>query len=384
LSAEVGLTDSVPVREPGPRRKPLALVWSKLVVSAYRTVGFVVLTAILLGLLSFLFTRVFYLFNRSWIAPALLSPTDERIVRLNAEIVHQNSQRDRLLVERTSLQVGLRDAERRAEVGASIGELLTQAALNEAKARRGERRRLNALSGTLDAVRSQVVEATKQFSDVSRKTLDEQLQAGLTTRDRYVSGGLQLGQLAQANLALAEKASDLAARREQMKRESEALLSATMHSEPGAAPLNVDALRLRQDFVRATLDVAKAQDEIKSYAEALATLDRSVARHDDLLKVLSEDPLLKALHGNLTMAFIPYENLSKARQGAPVLACRLDMLWCRKVGQVERILPGEVIQHSPVESKNERGVMLEITLQDGGGQAARNQVLFLDHAPIGF
>jgi hypothetical protein len=383
LSAEVSLTDSVPVQAQGPRRRPLAVVWNKLVVSAYRTVGFVVLTAILLGLLSFLFTRVFYLFNRSWISPALLSATDERIVRLNAEIVHQNSQRDRLLVERASLQVGLRDAERRAQVGGSLGEALTQAALNEAKARRGERRRLNALSGTVDAVRNQVVEATKQFSAVSRKTLDEQLQAGLTTRDRYVSGGLQLGQLAQANLALAEKASDLAARQEQMKREADALVSATLHAEPGAAPLNVDALRLRQEYVRATLDVAKAQDEIKSYTEALATLDRSIARYDDLLKVLSEDPLLKALHENVTMAFVPYENLFKARQGVPVFACRLDMLWCRKVGQVERILPGEVTQHSPVDSKNERGVMLEISFQDGGGQSARNQVLFLDHAPIG-
>lgn len=382
MSAGLSLTDSVSVRAPGPRRRPLALVWSKLIVSAYRAVGFVVLTAILLGLVSFLFTRIFYLFNQSWIAPTLLSPTDERIVHLSSEIVHQNTQRDRLLVERTSLQVGLSDAQRRAEMGASIREALTRAAFNEAKARRGERRRLHELSGTVDAVRNQVVEATRQFSDVSKKTLDEQLQAGLTTRDRYVSGGLQLGQLAQTNLALAEKASDLAARREQMKREAEALLSATGGEERGAAHLNVDGLRLRQDFVRSALDVAKARDEITAYTEALATLDRSIARYDDLLKVLAEDPLLKALHGNATMAFVPYQHLARVRQGAPVFACRFDMLWCHKVGQVDQILPGELSQHSPVEAKNQRGVMLEITLVDGG-QAARNQVLFLEHAPFG-
>jgi hypothetical protein len=240
---------------------------------------------------------------------------------------------------------------------------------------------LHALSGTLDAVRNQVVEATQQFSDVSKKTLDEQLQAGLTTKDRYVSGGLQLGQLAQTNLALAEKASDLAARRVQMKREAEALLAATMGSDPGAAHLNVDALRLRQDYVRASLDAAKARDEIKGFTEAMATLDRSVARYDDLIKVLSEDPLLKALNGSVSMAFVPYENLPKAKQGVPVFACRFDMLWCRKVGQIERVLPGEVTQHSAVDSKNERGVMVEISLRDSG-DAARNQVLFLDHAPL--
>jgi hypothetical protein len=381
LSAEISLNGTVPVHAQKPRRRPLALVWSTLIISAYRTVGFVVLTTILLGLLSFLFTRVFYLFNRSWIAPTLLSATDERMVRLNSEIVHQSMQRDRLLVERTTLEVGFRDAQRRADMGASIRESLTLAALNEAKARRGERRRLHELSGTLDTVRNQVVEATRQFSDVSRKTLDEQFQAGLTTRDRYVSGGLQLGQLAQTNLALAEKASDLAARREQMKREADALVSATLGSAPGAAHLNVDGLRLRQDFVRSALDVAKAQDEIKAYTEALATMDRSIARYGDLLKVLAEDPLLKALSGSITLAFVPYENLAQARAGAPVFACRLDMLACRKVGQVNQILPGEVSQHSPVESKNARGLMLEITLQDGG-HAAQNQVLFLHHAPF--
>jgi hypothetical protein len=194
---------------------------------------------------------------------------------------------------------------------------------------------------------------------------------------------LQLGQLAQTNLALAEKASDLAARREQMKREADALVSATLGSAPGSAHLNVDGLRLRQDFVRSALDVAKAQDEIKAFTEALATMDRSIARYGDLLKVLAEDPLLKALSGSITLAFVPYENLAQVQAGAPVFACRLDMLACRKVGQVNQILPGEVSQHSPIESKNVRGLMLEITLQDGG-HAAQNQVLFLHHAPFWF
>jgi hypothetical protein len=356
-------------------------VLNKLMVSAYRTVGFIVLTTILVGLIVFLFTRVFYLFNRSWVAPTLLSATDERIVRLNAETVHQSTLRDKLLIERASLEVSLRDAKRRADMIASLRDSLTRTALNEAKIRRGEGRRLGELSGTLDAVRNQVAESTRQFSDVSRRDLDEQLQAGLTTRERYVSGGVQLGQLAQTNLTLAEKASDLAARREQMRREAEALLSATEDRKPNALPLNVDSLRLRQDFVRAALDSAKAEDEIKAYTEALATMDRSIARYGELIKVLSEDPLLKALDGSITLGFVPYENLAQAHRGSPIFACRLGMLLCRRVGQVNQLLPGEVNQHSPIESKNERGLMLELTLQDGG-QAAQSQVLFLNHAPL--
>jgi len=370
-------------RIPAHSRRPLTLVLNKFIVGIYRTVGFIVLTLILLGLVSFLFTKLFFLFNRSWIAPTLLSPTDERVVRLNSEIVQQSTLRDKLIVERAALGVNVRDAERRAATGMALMQSLTHAAQNEVKARHGERQRLLQLSNDLDEVKHQVAEATRQFADTSRHTLDEQYQAGLATRDRYLSGGLQLGQLAQTNLALTEKASDLTARSQQMQREAEALASAVRSSDPHHAPLNVDSLRLRQDFMRSALEVARAKDEIKAYADAQANMDRSIARYDELLKVLSESPLLKALSGKLTIAFVPYENLTHAHAGSAVFACRVGMFGCRRVGQVGQILSGEVSVHSPLESKNERGLMLELAIEEGG-HPAQEQVLFLNHAPLLF
>jgi hypothetical protein len=366
---------------PNSPRRPLTLVLNKFIVTLYRTVGFVVLTLILLGLVSFLFTKVFFLFNRSWIAPTLVSPTDERVVRLNAEIVQQSALRDKLLGERAVLEVSLRDAERREATGMTLQESLTRAARAEANARSSERQRLQRLSSELDEVRSQVAEATRQFADVSRESLDEQYQSGLTTRDKYAAGNLQLGQLAQTNLTLAEKDSELTARGEQMKRDADALVSATRTLDPARAPLNVDSLRLRQDFMRGALDVAKAQDERKACTDVQTSLDRSVARYDELLKVLSESPLLKALSGKITIAFVPYQNLTNVHTGSTVFACRLGMFVCRKVGQINQVLSGEVSVHSPIESKNERGLMLELSLEDGG-HAAQDQVLFLNHAPL--
>jgi hypothetical protein len=370
-------------RASGPARRSLRSVWNKLIVSLYRTVGFVVLTLILLGLVSFLFTKLFFLFNRSWIAPTLVSPTDERVVRLSAEIVQQSALRDKLLNERGLLVVNLRDAERREATGTALRQSLTRAARSEANARSSERQRLQRLASELGEVRGQVAEATRQFADVSRKSLDEQYQSGLTTHDRYVTGSLQLGQLAQTNLALAEKDSELTARSEQMKRDADALVSATRTLNPAGAALNVDSLRLRQDFMRGALDVARAQDERKAYLDAQATMDRVVARYDDLLKVLSDSPLLKALTGKITIAFVPYQNLSSVHTGSAVLACRVRMFGCRRVGQVSQILSGEVSVHSPIDSKNERGLMLELSLEDGG-HAAQAQVLFLNHAPLLF
>ena len=363
--------------------RSLTLASNKVIVSIYRTFGFIVLTLILLGLVSFLFTKLFFLFNRGWIAPTLLSPTDERIVRLNAEIVQQSALRDKLVVDRGALEVNLKDAERRASTGASLSQALTLAVRNEAKLRHTERQRLLQLSSTLDEVRNQVSDASRQFGDVSRKSLDEQYHAGLTTRDRYVSGGLQLGQLAQANLALAERASDLQSRGEQMERDARALVSAILAPNSKNARLNIDSLRLRQDFMRGALDVARSQDEIKAYTDALKTTDRSIARYSELLRVLSEAPLLKALSGSITIAFVPYENLTSVHSGSAVYSCRVGMFGCHKVGQVNQILSGEVSVHSPVDSKSERGLMLELALQ-GAELAGQDQVLFLNHAPLFF
>ena len=383
MSTSANPVSSQPARSASSLGRSLSLALNKLIVSIYRTFGFIVLTLILLGLVSFLFTKLFFLFNRSWISPTLLSPTDERIVRLNAEIVQQSTLRDKLLVERGALEVNLKDAQRRTSTGASLSQALTLAARNEAKIRHTERRRLLQLSSTLDEVRNQVSDASRQFGNISRKSLDEQYQAGLTTQDRYVSGGLQLGQLAQANLALAEKASDLEARGVQLKRDADALVSAIVAPNPKNGRLNIDSLRLRQDFMRGALDVARAQDEIKAYTEALKTTDRSIDRYSELLKVLSEAPLLKALSGNITIAFVPYENLTNVHNGSAVFSCRVGMFGCRKVGQVNQILSGEVSVHSPVDTKNERGLMLELALQ-GADHAGQDQVLFLNHAPLFF
>ena len=57
-----------------------------VVVDPYKLVGFAVLTVIALALLSYLGANVFYWFSTSWIEPTVISPTDDRVLALSAQL----------------------------------------------------------------------------------------------------------------------------------------------------------------------------------------------------------------------------------------------------------------------------------------------------------
>jgi len=379
-SVSASLSEASRPGSPPRTRRPLPLAINKAIVSLYKTFGFVVLTAILLGLAAFLFTKVFFLFNRSWIAPALISRSDDRVMRLNAEILQQTTLRDKLVGERAQVEASLKDAERRIAAGHRLQASLTRVAATEARSRRTESRRLAQLTSALAETKQHAEAASRDFATVSRKTLEEQYSAGLTTQDRYVAGSLQLSQLAQANLALLEKDSELTARNERMMREPDALLVSTKGVSP-SGPVDANSLRLSQDFTNAVLDVEKAKDDKRALLSGLDVIDRSIGRYDELLKSLSEAPLLKARSGRLMTAFVPYPNLGSVHEESPVYACRLGMLLCRTVGRVGYSLSGEVSIHSPIDAKNERGVMVELKL-DNPDSAVRDDVLFVNYAPL--
>src|SRR5436190_24279876 len=97
------------------RRNVVVMAMNRLIVSVYKVMGFVILSGILLWLGSYVFMNVFYLFNRTWIGPTVISPSDAEVRDLNADVARTLAQRDKLVSERRELQSRLDDAGRTLE-----------------------------------------------------------------------------------------------------------------------------------------------------------------------------------------------------------------------------------------------------------------------------
>lgn len=84
-------------------------------VRTYKIVGLLALAGILLGLISFLTVNAFYLFDRTWIRPVVLSPSHEKVASANASLQREMTTRDELIHQRTELKAELGALDRTIE-----------------------------------------------------------------------------------------------------------------------------------------------------------------------------------------------------------------------------------------------------------------------------
>ena len=72
---------------------------AKWMVSAYRLLGFIVLTIIVVVLVGYLATSAFYVVSDSWVRPTVVSATDERVLALQAQVDQHQTARDQLAAQ---------------------------------------------------------------------------------------------------------------------------------------------------------------------------------------------------------------------------------------------------------------------------------------------
>src|SRR5207253_6584707 len=80
---------------------------SKHVVTAYRMLGFGILTIIVIVLVGYIATTAFFYMSDSWVVPMAITATDEKVLSLEAQLAERQNNRDKLAAELADAERGI-------------------------------------------------------------------------------------------------------------------------------------------------------------------------------------------------------------------------------------------------------------------------------------
>ena len=348
-----------------PAPSPTTQTAQKYVVSTYRLLGFVILTVIVLVLVSYIVTSIFYMMSDSWVQPMVVSPTDEKVLTLKSQLAEQSNLRDKVALELQHTERYIADQQEfQAEFIKAV-----QADLAE---RKTTLKRLRRLADGYAGARTQVTRSNRAFAKQSKKQLRQEYAAGLIDRNAMLQGSFQLAQITNSNMSLAERQTEFETRAREIDAEAHAL-EAILSEQQADGVLSYEILKVKQEYDSSRLETKKA-------LEAREALKASLARYDAIIGSIQESPFLRAADHSANVAFVPYANLDDVEPGAPVYACALEFFACSEVGKVIEVLPGEVAGKHPMRDKSLRGQMVELELDDH--DAVAKNVLFVGSKPL--
>ena len=351
--------------------KPGGKQAAALIVNAYRLLGFGILTIIVFVLIGYIVSTAFYYFSNSWIVPMAVSPTDEKVVTLQAQLAEQQNARDRIADE-------LQQAERAIAVQQTFQAEFAKAIRSDLEGRKLALSRVRELATTAARTRAAIKSQNTAYANASRRRMSQEYAAGLIDRNAMLSGKYQIAQISSSNLSLAERQAEFETRAAELEAQTRSLdaILANAQGSAGTA-LSYEVLRIKQEYEASRLDLAKA-------TEARDTLKTALARQDKIVAALSQSAYLRAVRDGASVAFVPYGNLSNVEQGTSLYGCKLGMVFCYKVGEVLEVLPGEVQFKHPHRERNLRGQIVVLRLDEDEANAAADDVLFVGGRPILF
>ncbi len=342
----------------------------KLIVNAYRLIGFIILTIIVVVLVGYIASQAFYFMSDSWITPMAVSPTDEKVVALQAQLAEQQNTRDRIADE-------LQQSERAILAQQTFQAEFARAIRSDLEGRKLALGRIRNLAANASRTRANIKSQNAAYASSSSRRMAQEYAAGLIDRNAMLSGKYQIAQITSSNLTLAERQAEFETRAAELEAQTRSLDAILANAGSGSPALSYEVLRIKQEYEASRLDLAKSMESRNSLKTALA-------RQEKIVAALDQSAYLRALRDKASVAFVPYSNLENAKKGTSLYACKLGMIFCYNVGEVLEVLPGEVQSKHPQRERNLRGQLVVLRLDKDDADAAAEDVLFLDGRPILF
>jgi hypothetical protein len=349
--------------------------FKKAYLTGYRLAGFFGLVFIAAMLVVYSLSFAFFMVNNTWIAPAVLEPTSEKVLPVQSEMIRVRQFLDELTIGLQTKKAELINLENQKKHLLALQTRLGSAMKTEQGVKKAEAAEATALVQTK---RADIIEMDKLGAQVAvlSKQAEQEYKAGLITQAEYsqrlIGITTLLGQQTDNRLAVAT-ASATAAERQRM---ANTLGGRGEH----VSSLDAEAKRIEIESRLADIDVLIAQknNEIAAAGPQMKTVQ---AAFDSLNETPYGDI---SSEGRLHIAFLPYDNHDVMKAGAPVYGCMVTFVLCSKVGEVVKEYKNEQVIEFPLLnlrfSRTVRGTFVKLKLDDPS--AAEKQVLFVGGKPL--
>lgn len=305
----------------------------------YRSLALLLLSTALIFIVGWGFVILFFMFNTTWVAPTVLTQTSDHMLQFSSglEQAIQTAELDKVAVHQSErdLQYAIDNVKMLQQIQEHLMKYSKQS---------------DSTTGEKNHQLSKSQELATELDSIKQKALDSR-KAGLI--DNVT--------LAQMSTFIQEFENTLTDSRQQLS---------TLGMNTEAQTLQVvEQLRLAQN------DVHTKQEMVLASRTALNVAERTLA---SLQSSVYYSAFMNDKSSNL--AFMAYGNIRKARVGAPVYDCLLQMVICHQVGTIRHVYKDEQIFDFPLFnvklSRTERGFFVDMDMTNS--DAMRNTVLFID------
>ena len=350
----------------------------RIYLTLYRIVGIIGVFGITSIFFFYGITFLFFVQNKTWVAPTVITATDERALQAQAAFVFQEKTRQELTVkadqERASIKV-LQDA------------LSQQYALlrqyNEAvKEFQHAANRQTKANVSIDTNRANVIaDLTSIQKDLRQylKTNDDMLAAGLITKDQHTQTKAQIFSLDASLVDVRQQGNDIWVQTDMLTRQIQ-----TLAGNSGKDITAVDVLNRRAAVIA----------QIGQLTVTLATTQQALIADEISLKNISAEMNLfnKSINGKVirqskvNLAFVPYENNKNVHTGDPVYSCAAVFFWCSRVGTIGQKFDEEQRVDFPVLNLRfthvVRGFYVEFNIDKGKERSIEDLIVFVGSKPL--
>lgn len=125
------------------------------------------------------------------------------------------------------------------------------------------------------------------------------------------------------------------------------------------------------------LDAKVKQLEIDAL---IPVYEYSIKSKGSLLNSAQDSPYFHSIDKTVTVAFVPYQNMSGVKMGDPVYNCSLKVIWCHQTGSVSHIYDAEVYANHPVFKTPMKGKFVGINFKELGSE--EDEIVYIGSKPL--